>query len=249
MPSKSTTKVAVNSSSKPKQQKSKTGSGKKKKSLSKVSTTEPGVLKPVVTEPVVTKPAVTEPIVTKSTVDENTPVPDNIKHTVTESTVPVLGTQEQINNDFNNIAEKITALKTLQLQIVGDIKRLQKNVQRHIKESNKKKKKVLDPNKPKRNPSGFAKPAPLSTELCDFLNRPYGTEMARTDVTREITQYIKLENLQDQKNRRIILPDKKLKTLLSSSDVQDDPVTYFNLQKFLRVHFIKKEEVVVSKNI
>jgi chromatin remodeling complex protein RSC6 len=181
---------------------------------------------------------------------EQVTVPTETQSESCTDCVNPISTQTQIDIDFNSISEKIAQLKSLQTQIVNDLKKLQKNVSKHIKESNKKKKKVKDPNAPKRSPSGFAKPAPLSNDLCDFLNKPYGTEMARTDVTREITQYIKSENLQDEQNRRIILPDKKLKTLLNSSDVDDNPVTYFNLQKFLRVHFIKKDSgPSVSKTI
>ena len=159
-------------------------------------------------------------------------------------------TIEQIEQDFVSITSKLSELKAFQTDIVNDLKKLQKNVQKHIKETRKKKKRVFDPNRPKRNPSGFAKPAPLSEKLCDFLDKPYGTEMARTDVTREITQYIKKENLQDQNNRRIILPDAKLQSLMNfPEDGQDEPITYFNLQKFLRVHFLKKENEQVSKTI
>ena len=128
MPSKSNSKAKT--SSKPKQQKSKSGSGKQskqKKSSAKASTTEP----------VVTMESNTPTEVVNTSV--SAPAVDNITHTVTESSAPVISTQEQINIDFNNISEKITALKSLQLQIVGDIKKLQKNVQKHIKESNKKK--------------------------------------------------------------------------------------------------------------
>ena len=43
----------------------------------------------------------------------------------------------------------------------------------------------------KKEPSGFAKPTLISNELCDFLSKPNGTEMARTEVTKYLTQYIK----------------------------------------------------------
>ena len=61
--------------------------------------------------------------------------------------------------------------------------------------------------------------------------------MARTEVTKYLTQYIKNNSLQDQENRRKIVPDAKLKTLLNVKD--SDEVTYFNLQKYMKVHFPK----------
>jgi chromatin remodeling complex protein RSC6 len=88
-----------------------------------------------------------------------------------------------------------------------------------------------------RTPSGFVKPTRISTELSKFLNKTDGTEMARTDVTREINAYIRLHNLQDKENGRKILPDAKLSTLLKIKPT--DELTYFNLQKYLSPHFFK----------
>ena len=62
--------------------------------------------------------------------------------------------------------------------------------------------------------------------------------MARTEVTKYLTKYIKEHNLQDEANRRKILPDNSLQKLLNVGT--DDEVTYFNLQKYMKVHFPKK---------
>ena len=176
------------------------------------------------------------------------PVSAEVVEPVLAEVTKELSTSEQIEQDFSSIVSKINDLKNLQNTISLELRKLQKNIGRHIKDNKRKKKRVSDPNKPKRNPSGFAKPAPLSSELCDFLEKPYGTEMARTDVTREITQYIKKENLQDENNRRIILPDEKLQVLMKFPK-GDEPITYFNLQKYLAVHFIKKEASAPTKTI
>jgi len=102
--------------------------------------------------------------------------------------------------------------------------------------------KNADPNRPKRQPSGFAKPALISNALCNFLGKPEGTEMARTEVTKYLTQYIKNHELQDQENRRKIVPDAALKKLLNVKD--SDEVTYFNLQKYMKVHFPKSASAI-----
>ncbi len=88
-----------------------------------------------------------------------------------------------------------------------------------------------------RKPSGFTKPTPITPELAKFLGKPAGTEMARTDVTKEINAYIQTHSLQDAANGRQINPDKKLATLLNVK--KDDVLTYFNLQRFMSPHFIK----------
>jgi len=96
-----------------------------------------------------------------------------------------------------------------------------------------------------RKPSGFIKPTRISDELAGFLNKPVGSEMARTDVTKDITEYIRNNNLQDKQNGRQINPDSKLMSLLKVPS--GEVLTYFNLQKFMSPHFAKavKVEVVV----
>ena len=88
-----------------------------------------------------------------------------------------------------------------------------------------------------RAPSGFVKPTRISDELAKFLDKPIGSEMARTDVTKDINLYIHTHKLQDATNGRKIIPDKKLATLLKIK--QNEELTYFNLQKFMSIHFAK----------
>lgn len=87
------------------------------------------------------------------------------------------------------------------------------------------------------SPSGFAKPIKLSEEICKFLEIPEGSELSRTEVTRRLTQYIKTNNLNNPENRRIILPDAKLRQILALKG--DEEVSYFTIQHYLNHHFIK----------
>jgi chromatin remodeling complex protein RSC6 len=86
-----------------------------------------------------------------------------------------------------------------------------------------------------RRPSGFVRPSKISDELANFLGKPLGTEMLRTEVSRIINSYISVNNLQDPKNGRIINPDEKLRNLLKLGE--NDELTYFNMQKYMKVHF------------
>jgi len=85
--------------------------------------------------------------------------------------------------------------------------------------------------------SGFAKPTLLSDALCNFLGVPSGTMLARTEVTRKINEYIKEHKLQTDADRRVIVPDEKLKAIL---DIKEGvPLSFFNLQGCLKNHFLK----------
>jgi upstream activation factor subunit UAF30 len=88
-----------------------------------------------------------------------------------------------------------------------------------------------------RAPSGFVKPTKISDELAKFLEKPTGSEMARTEVTRDINKYIRTNNLQDKENGRKINPDTKLAALLKLK--KTDELTYFNLQRYMSPHFAK----------
>ena len=93
------------------------------------------------------------------------------------------------------------------------------------------------PPPPEWKPTGFVKPTIISDELAMFLGEPLGTEMSRVDVSKKINKYIEKNGLQDSENGRNINPDEKLRNLLRLKE--EDELTYFNLQKYMKHHFIK----------
>ena len=191
-------------------------------------------------------PATTETAAPAAPVDVVEPAPvstetSTVSATSTTSTTSTSSSVggEQLEADYQSLMDRLTDFKTLYTGITSDLRKLQKNMNRYIREANKRTRrpKNNDPNRVKRQPSGFAKPALISDDLCSFLGVESGTEMARTEVTKHLTTYIKEHNLQDQENKRKILPDSALQKLLNVTAT--DEVTYFNLQKFMKVHFPK----------
>jgi len=140
---------------------------------------------------------------------------------------------EGLINSLNNIKSQITVL---QQQI--------KNMERNAKKEYKTLKKEVDKNKNKgnKNPSGFAKPTKVTDDLCKFMNREEGSEIARTDVTKALIHYIESNNLQNSENKKIIMPDEKLKTLLGLDEKKEVTLTYFNLQKYMNKHFFTNKK-------
>jgi chromatin remodeling complex protein RSC6 len=152
---------------------------------------------------------------------------------------------ELINNkileEFTYLNDSITLFKMQLNTLQQHLKSLEKSVTKEIKKCNKHNNKLQNMNKEKvkKEPSGFAKPTKVSKELCDFMNIPEGSEIARTEVTKFLVQYIKEKNLQEQtnKSKNKIIPDDKLRNLLGIN-VNTDDLTYFNMQKYMNKHFI-----------
>ena len=65
------------------------------------------------------------------------------------------------------------------------------------------------------------------------------------DVTREVNNYIKKHNLQNPENKKKITPDETLRSLLKVSE-NDNSLTYFSMQKYLKDHFPKENTTVES---
>jgi len=131
---------------------------------------------------------------------------------------------------------KLQQLGVIISSLKSEFRTLEKKWAREMKaaqkQSSKRKRKAGN-----RAPSGFVKPTRISDELAKFLEKPAGTEMARTEVTRDVNKYIRTNNLQDKENGRKINPDSKLAALLKLK--KTDELTYFNLQKYMSHHFAK----------
>lgn len=165
-----------------------------------------------------------------------TPTP-SVETAETNAVANVADDFTQFINKFQAMISQFSALKA-ELRLIE--KRTAKELKVAQKLTNKKKRRGT------RAPSGFVKPAPISNELADFLGLNHGSEMARTDVTREINKYIREHSLQDSNNGRKINPDKKLSELLNVTP--EIELTYFNLQKYMGPHFPKKTVEAASSS-
>jgi len=155
---------------------------------------------------------------------------------VTEETAAPVEATVSVFDQFSEFMAKLQAVSAQMSSLRTEFRSLERQVSKDLKAAAKvnQKRKRKSGN---RAPSGFVKPTLISNELAAFLGKPEGTEMARTEVTREINAYIRAHSLQDKDNGRKIIPDAKLKGLLKLK--KGDELTYFNLQKYMSPHFAK----------
>ena len=193
---------------------------------------------PVVEVPVVEVPVVEVPVVEVPVVEDQVPVVDTIKMRFEA----LIKSRQDLTNDIK--------------REIQELRKMQRDHEHAVKEASKRSKKKRIPRddaKP-RKPSGFASPVVVSEHLYKFLEQ-FGVNksepIARTDVTRYITTYIKDKDLQNPEHRREIIPDASLSDLFGPAMEPKDPndansplvYTYLKLQKYLSAHFPKKQVV------
>jgi hypothetical protein len=214
---------------------------------------------PVVMAAVATTPEVAAPKVKKTVTKKETP---KVEVSAPAAAAPVVAAapavasaaapavaDEAVDLESSSLTEQFSQFfaKLQQLSVVistlkTEYKSLEKKCVRELKisaKSSKKKRKAGN-----RAPSGFVKPTRISDELASFLGKSSGSEMARTEVTRDINQYIRANKLQDTTNGRKINPDSKLADLLKIK--KGEELTYFNLQRYMSPHFAKTDKSAVS---
>ena len=203
------------------------------KKNSKKTTPAPKSKKPVKAAPAKTVP-----------VQEPAPVQEPVAPVTTEAPVvndtPYL---EEFTAVVGALDEAMNTIRTLKTRL----QKLEKQVHRDTKALNKKAngkraRKPRDPNAPK---SGFAKEGPVSDEMRKFLGMKKDELISRTDVTKRIHEYCKTKNLQNPADKRHIKADASLRKLLKMS--KDDDLTFFNLQKYMKVHYPNKDGVFIHQ--
>jgi chromatin remodeling complex protein RSC6 len=203
------------------------------------STSAPAVSVPVVPD---VSASTTKPRAKKVKVEV---VPAPVVEVSVSSSTEVVSVVEpsSIASRMTEFNAKLQQLVSLFSTVKNDFKTLEKAVTREMKIAQKASSKKRKSNG-NRKPSGFIKPTRISDELAAFLSKTVGTEMARTDVSKEINAYIQSNQLQDKSNGRKINADAKLSALLKITPA--DELTYFNLQRFMKHHFIKETPVATA---
>ncbi len=156
---------------------------------------------------------------------------------VADATNSVSNYAEEFTHLLGQLRTLQTTLKELTLYTAKLEKRVAKDQKVVQKRVNGKRKRAPGNS----SPSGFSKPGKVSDELRTFLKLGKDELIARTEVTKRINAYCKEHNLQGEKDKRVLKADKTLSKLLRLK--KGDELTFFNLQKYMKVHFPNKEGV------
>jgi chromatin remodeling complex protein RSC6 len=184
-----------------------------------------------------TKAATTAPVVA--------PV---VATTVTEAASPVVSAEAveevRLESEAKSITARLLAVRETVSELISEAKRLEKKAARVQKLADKRRRRKApvegEEGKPARI-SIFQIPTDISPALCAFMGRPAGSQESRSNVTKFITTYVKEKNL---KNKHDIKGDAALLKLLNLT--AEDKLTYFNLQKYLNIHYLKKDKPVAT---
>lgn len=189
------------------------------------------------------KKKVVKKVSKKAPTQASTPAP-----TPAPAPTPTPTVVETPQDVVDNYADEFTHLTTQLRTLMGTLKELTAYTQKLEKRVARDQKAVQKRVNGKRRrapgsgqPSGFSKPGPVSDELRSFLKLGKDELIARTEVTKRINAYCKAKGLQGEKDKRVLKADKTLKTLLRLGP--KDELTFFNLQKYMKVHFPNKEGV------
>ena len=152
---------------------------------------------------------------------------------MTDFSSKTISTSEKIIAKIDALEITLVSLKKVSELAVNEIKTLKKQSQKILLKQQKKKNTKTD-----NKPHGFAIPSKVSEELCIFMKKEPGSLIARTEVTKKLTEYITNNQLQNPENKRQILPDTNLMGLLGEA-AKDVFLTHFTIQKFMNRHFEK----------
>ena len=155
-----------------------------------------------------------------------------------EASAAAVPEEVRLEAEAKSITARLLAVRETVSELISEAKRLEKKAAKVQKLADKRRRRKApvegEEGKPARV-SIFQVPTDISPALCAFMGRPAGSQESRSNVTKFITTYVKEKNL---KNKHDITADAALLKLLNLT--KEDKLTYFNLQKFLNVHYLKK---------
>ena len=153
-------------------------------------------------------------------------------------------TKVSTTDSLRGILATLTTEATTIKNLIFNVKSILKEVERQSKDYDKlvnKRSRTKSERKVTDAPSGITKPVAISDELAVFLGVAPGTLVPRNEVTKGVSAYVRKYELSDPTNRqRFAFTDKpEGKALFKLLGEPTEVVTYFNLQRYLKSHYIQ----------
>lgn len=172
-------------------------------------------------------------------------------------------TKETLHTDFEALLAKISGeverLRAAKPKAKGVkfLKTINKDIKQLHSDVNRVNKFKKNGERKASTSSGFLKPVNISGELAKFTGWDSTKAYSRTAVTKFICNYIKTKKLYEESDKRNILCDASLKSLLKydpanppkDEEGKPQPLTYFRLQQYLKGHFKAIPAVEVEEDL
>ena len=166
-------------------------------------------------------------------------------------TKPETSPVDIIKTLMTTLTEQMATQKTMLNTLRGLLKDTEKNSKELEKYRNKRNGKAKNPRSADALPSGITKPVAISDELAKFLGVAPGTLVPRNEVTKGVSGFVKSNELSDPANKqKFILDDRPAaKTLRALLGNPSEDVTYFNLQRYLKHHYLQVDQPKTPRKV
>ena len=197
--------------------------------------------------------------VPESVVVNDAPVIEEPTASITASTIPSESSEEESKasgeklsrrrKNFNQLLTDIELLNSTVEQYIAEHKDIKSTseLSKFLKSMDKGLKKVRvqvqkfgkqkTHNASVNSHSGFQKPVRISSQVADFTGWDESQPRARVEVTNFVCDYIRCNSLQSPNDKRVILADEKLASLLEYNREIHGDLTYATIQKLLAKHY------------
>jgi chromatin remodeling complex protein RSC6 len=156
----------------------------------------------------------------------------------TEATATTETAQVDSHEELETLANDMIKMAKRVLEVARQCKKDHAKQVKKAEQGGKKRRAKSADGESTHSNSVFLQPSKISPALAAFCGVTAETMVSRTDATRKIAAYIKEKDLQNPENRREIRADATLTKLFALTD--EDKLNYFNLQRYIKPHFIKE---------
>lgn len=165
------------------------------------------------------------------------PVNDVVPDASAVATVEAVGPTTSVQQDIDALTADVQAVRDSASTVLKALQRLSKRVARDLKAAGRRRRarRSEDAGSAEREkrPTIFKTPVPLKNELCSFLGKANGTQMAPADVTKAFSAYVETHGLKNAEKGQghTIHPNAAMRKLFGLAE--GETVSYRNVQKHL----------------